>query len=180
LLRSAADQAQTFITTYRNYTGLLVVTPTTQHSPLINGTWTLTVGGVTIDPYLNNYLLPYNADSSYIQTGLRTIVGFEQVQVAAYFPNANGFGYGCTWLIKFIGYNAAVPNIIANGAGLTGGTTSPSITIALLHPYSSAITFEADYRFLNTYSSLPNVIVKVNGVPSVCLTNCGYTFSNDS
>jgi len=141
LLRPPSVQAQTFIISYHNYTGIFVATPTTQHSPLINGTWTLTVGGVTIDPYTNNNLLPFNVDPSYIQSGLRSIVGFEQVQVEQYFPNAYGYGYGSTWLIKFIGYNAAVPNMTANGAGLTGGATSPSVVITVLHPYSSAITF---------------------------------------
>lgn len=33
-----------------------------------------------------------------------------------------------------------------------------------------------DYRFLHTASSLPNVLVSVNQIPAVCLTNCTYQF----
>jgi hypothetical protein len=44
--------------------------------------------------------------------------------------------------------------------------------------YSPHITFEPiDYRFLNTYSPTPNVLVRTNGLLAVCVTNCTYRFS---
>lgn len=140
LLRPTNVQAQSFIVTYHNYSGVFISTATTAHSPLIGGTWTLSVGGVTISPY-NNINLGYDADPGYIMTGLRSIVGFEQVQVSQYFRKYAGFGYGSTWLIKFVGYFGTVPNLIVNGAGLTGGSTTPKITVSVLHNFSTSVTF---------------------------------------
>lgn len=65
-----------------------------------------------------------------------------------------------------------------NGAGLTGGSTTPTIQRTVRRPYSTAITFGVDYRFLNTYSNSPSLSVIVNDISSICLKNCSYTFKD--
>ena len=64
-----------------------------------------------------------------------------------------------------------------SGAGLSGGVGSPSITTVTLRSYSTNIIFSPiDYRFLNIPSNAPNVIVKANGVQSICNGTCAYSF----
>lgn len=88
-----------------------------------------------------------------------------------------GCEYFCTWIISYKGVNSAIPPIVLSGSHLSGGVTSPTITLTIRRPYSSHITFDPiDYRFLNTYSNLPSVIVKTNGLPSVCTGDCSYLF----
>lgn len=60
---------------------------------------------------------------------------------------------------------------------LTGGVGSPTIAVRVERPFSNNIEFNPiDYRFLHTYSNSVNVHVMTNGVPSVCLGNCTYSF----
>jgi len=69
-------QAETFRVTVNNFTGTFKEVQTQTHSPLINGTWTLKIGGNTINPYNNVSIpLPYNIDPSILQNGIRLING---------------------------------------------------------------------------------------------------------
>lgn len=46
-----------------------------------------------------------------------------------------------------------------------------------MRPYSSHLLVSPiDYPFLGTAHASPNVLVTVNGIPSVCLGDCSYTF----
>jgi hypothetical protein len=76
LLRPAAYQAEKFIVSYLNYTGLFVTTPTTSHSDLINGTWGLTIGNLPIALAQSNSNLPYNIGASTLQAALQQINGY--------------------------------------------------------------------------------------------------------
>jgi hypothetical protein len=88
-----------------------------------------------------------------------------------------GSGYSITWVISYIGVNHAVNTISVNGAGLTGGKTTPNISVVVRRPYSSDVTVEPiDARFLSTHSNTPNILVQTNGISAVCLTNCSYAF----
>ncbi len=90
-----------------------------------------------------------------------------------------GPGISNTFIINYNGVNSGIPNVTVNGVSLSGGTTSPTIQHFVRRSYSSSITFEPiDFRFLNTYSNAPNVLVTTNGVPSICTGSCGYTFTN--
>lgn len=87
--------------------------------------------------------------------------------------------YGATWLISYFGYNGPVPLFVVDNTNLIGGVsgTSPSVASVEIRPYrSNLLVNPIDYPFLSTPSSSPNVLVTVNGVPSVCVGNCEYTF----
>jgi hypothetical protein len=171
LLRNTSYSAEDFIKTYTNYTGTFTKTLGLTHSPLISGTFTLSIGGVSFPN------ISYNAGAGTIQASINTINGYEQVlvdQVSQY-----GAGISNTWIIRYLGVNNAIPNVTVNGAGLSGGMTSPTINVIVRRPYSSSITFDpVDYRFLNTYSAQPNVQVSTNGIPAICSGNCGYAFKD--
>ena len=93
----------------------------------------------------------------------------------------DGCGYSCTWIIKYRGYNQAVPSITAVGTSLSGGSTSPSILTETRRPYSSNLEFDPiDYRFLHTDDANINVQITTNGVPAICTGNCGYSFNTYS
>lgn len=166
LLRSDNVSSENFIYAYTNYTGTIVKTSWLTHSPLITGNFTLTIGGVQNS-------IAYNAGASTVQTLIRKIVGYENVLVDQ--VSQNGAGYDNTWIISYVGVNGTVPNPSVSYSGLTGGATSPTATITVRRPYSTAITFNPiDYRFLNTYSNKPNVLVSTNGVPAICTADCSY------
>lgn len=68
-----------------------------------------------------------------------------------------------------------------SAAALSGGKsgTTPTVALTIRRAYSSRITFNpVDYRFLNTASSGPNVILTTNGLQSVCTGSCLYTFND--
>jgi hypothetical protein len=66
---------------------------------------------------------------------------------------------------------------VPNTAGLSGGAGSPTIVVNTRRNYSPNVLFNpVDYRFLNTQSNSPNVMVSTNGVPSICTGSCSYTF----
>ena len=88
-----------------------------------------------------------------------------------------GCSYDCKWVISFKGYYNEIPQIEFNTAKLTGGSKPPQLFNNVIRNYSTNVVFEpVDYRFLHTASSLPNVLVSVNQIPAVCLTNCTYQF----
>ena len=117
-----------------------------------------------------------------LQGALRTIPGFELVEVNV-ISNTNYMSYGVTWLISFIGYNGPVPLFVTDNSNLFGGVsgTTPQITATEIRAYSSDILIGAiDYPFLSTPSPTYNVLINVNGVPSVCLGTCTYTYLSSS
>lgn len=91
--------------------------------------------------------------------------------------------YGATWLVTFFGINAQVPLMTVDNSFLIGGVagTSPQVTAQELRAYSSDLLVNPiDFPFLSTPAPIPNVLVNVNSVPSVCIGNCGYTFLTNS
>lgn len=87
--------------------------------------------------------------------------------------------YGAAWLISFIGVNAQIPLMTIDNTFLIGGVTGtkPQVTAAEIRAYSSDLLVNPiDFPFLSTPASQPNVLITVNSVPSVCMSNCGYTF----
>jgi hypothetical protein len=72
-----------------------------------------------------------------------------------------------------------VPIITVSGSGLTGGLdgTSPTIAYSNARPYSSNILFDpVPYSMLYSVASSPQVVVTVNGLKSVCISDCSYSF----
>lgn len=132
LVRPSAYLTENFIVTYNGYNGSFVKTLVSQHSPTITGTFSLTIEGKTI-PNLAN-----NVPATTLQSYINQIRGFEQVLVDVTSPF--GSGYSITYVLSFRGVNRPVTNISANGAGLTGGRTTPTITLSVRRPYSSDVT----------------------------------------
>ncbi len=159
----------------------MVLTKVKDHGPLISGSFMLSIGSVPVR-FANSPYLRFNILTQDFQSALRAIPGFELVQV--YSPtNRNYLGYGVSWLISFIGYNRPLPLFTTDSSFLIGGVsgTSPKIAAKEIRAYSSDILIGAiDYPFLSTPSSSYNVLIKVNGVPSVCLGNCIYTYLANS
>lgn len=117
-----------------------------------------------------------------LQNAFRSITGFENTQVYI-LSNANLQAYGANWVILYYGINSPLPDLVINYAGLLGGKTgtNPMMVARTLRSYSSNLLFDPiDYSFLHTVSDKPNVIVTVNGMPSVCLNDCGYTFLSNT
>lgn len=148
----------------------------TQHSNLMGGTWGLSIDFITVALVTSGSShLYYNIDATSLENSIRKIPGYEQVQVTLYSPNNLGCGYSCVWTITFVGVTKS-PIIRVDPTGLTGGSSSPTVSVNILRPYSTSITFVVDYNFVHTYTNNINVLVTVNKIPSVCLTNCSYTF----
>lgn len=95
--------------------------------------------------------------------------------------SAWGPEYSSTWIIEYKGFNALVPNITANDALLSGGSSKATATARTRRNYSSNLIFDPiDYRFLNTYSNKINVQVKTNDIPAICNSSCSYSFDTYS
>ncbi len=77
LLRDISLQQENFIITKKYYSGTFTKTIAYQHSPLISGTFSLKIGGLT----LNNGSIGYGVSEYDLQTYFRTIKGYEQVEV---------------------------------------------------------------------------------------------------
>lgn len=76
-------------------------------------------------------MISYDVSASVLQGYIRKIGGFENVEVDK--VQSFGTGFNTTWIIYYKGINQAIPNIILNGASLTGGVTgNPSITIDIV------------------------------------------------
>lgn len=121
--------------------------------------------------------IPYNVNPWTLQQAIRHFTGYEQTIVTLAY--AISCDYGCTYIISYLGNYASIPNLTPSGANLIGGVagTSPQISFVNRVSFSTNLYFETlDYRFFTTYSSLPNVLVSVNSMPAVCLSNCGYSF----
>jgi hypothetical protein len=158
----------------------MTITTLQDHSPLIGGTFTLTIDGLQINSYntstwqLTNPDIPFNVDPNTLKAGLRTINGFEYVQV----ERTGDPLYGARYIIYFIGYNGDVPDLVI-GSSLTGGRpgTEVSIVAKTRRPYSTNLFVDPiDYRWMRTYANLPTVQVTVNRIQSACNTDCRYRF----
>ena len=74
-----------------------------------------------------------------------------------------------------------MPSISVGAAGLSGGSTTPTIEANTRRAYSTNLEFDPiDYRFLYTSASGINVQVTTNGIPAVCTGNCAYAFQTYS
>ena len=176
-LRPASVISKSLIITNIDYTGKVVVTNPTTHSPVISGTFTLKIAGVDILVNMNSNI-PFNVGTDVLQAAIRnsSITGFDFVEVTQY--AAVTCEYSCTYIIQYRGFNNDVPSIVPNGALLSGGTTSPTISYSKRRSYSSSVAFDpVDYRFLNTKDTGVNVLVKTNGIPAICNGTCSYTFA---
>jgi hypothetical protein len=97
LLRPASAISQNFKLTYYGYTGTLTTTFTQTHSPLITGTFILTMGGINIT-VSGSANIPYNVAANTLQNSISSqIQGFQYVDV--YLASQYGCGYSCTWII---------------------------------------------------------------------------------
>jgi hypothetical protein len=111
LLRPTSAQNQAFTYKYFNYTGKIVPSSLQQHSPLLSGTFTLTLAGVPIQ-IGGNSNIPYNVAPSTLQNALRSSIINNFGWVEVYQPTGgNNCGYSCTWIIEYKGFNQAQPSI---------------------------------------------------------------------
>lgn len=103
------------------------------------------------------------------------IDGFQDVEVS--WSYSYGCAYSCSRWIKYKNYNNQTI-VVPITAGLTGGAGLPTILVNTKRNYSSNVLFNPiDYRFLSIPSNTPNVIVKTNGIPSICTGDCSYSFA---
>ncbi len=164
--------------TESNYDGTFQITQGNNHSDINSGTYTLNIGGINI-LYKNSTNIPYNIRSYDLQAAIRGsgIVGFDYVEVGMLEPVS--CDYACTWVIQYKGFNAPVTPYLRVISSLLGN--SPTLTPSTRRYYSSNIIFgPVDYRFLNTHAASANVLVKTNGIPSICNDTCSYTFDTFS
>lgn len=131
-----------------NVTGMTVSfarVRTQDHSPVISGTFTLSVGATPINVYdsvsrtYSIYNIPYNVTAASLQAAFRQIAGFENVEVF----RSGTPEYGAKWLISYIEYSSDVPDLSVSGSSLTGGKagTSPQIAFYETRKHSSNILF---------------------------------------
>lgn len=180
---STIIKASTIIPIYLNYQGTKSFTQTTiqTHGTLISGNFQLTIGGIPIAPSGNSSILS-NINVGALQAAFNAIPGFKNVEVTL-LTDSNLNAYYSSWMISYYGYNYPVPPIVINDFNLIGGVpgTKPQLFFTEIRPYSSNLLFDPiDYYFLSTPSAQPNVLVSVNGIPSVCTGNCIYTFLTNS
>ncbi len=134
-LRSASLQAEKFtFIKYNGYDGTFTETQTQTHSPLISGTFTLTIGGADVK-ISNSANLPYNVAAADLQTAIRAAAA-ELVKVEVTQTTDSDCSYSCTWLIKYKGVTTSIPTRTVSAAMLSGGATSPTIVASSQRPYS--------------------------------------------
>jgi hypothetical protein len=94
----------------------------------MNGTWTLSIGGVPIK-LDSNPNLPFDIGSWNLQQALINsgIIGFDHVEVSR--VSNDGCEYSCSWIIEYKGFSKAIPSVTTNPAMLTGGSGSPTIAV---------------------------------------------------
>ena len=69
--------------------------------------------------------------------------------------------------------------MVLSGAKLTGGLvgTTPTISFFETRTYSSNVIFNPiNENFMHMTANSPNIIVTVNGLKSICLNSCSYSF----
>lgn len=122
--------------------------------------------------------LPSSINEGNLQAAFNAIPGFGNVAVNI-ITSSSKQAYGAVWIITYYGVNGLLPDLVVNPAGLLGGKagTSPQLVSSTLRYYSSNLLFDPiDYTLLNTFSDKPNVLLTVNGIPSVCTADCRYSF----
>jgi len=124
--RTSDLQAHQFIVVYSVSGGQFSTNKVQDHSPIMSGTFTLTLNDTPIMLSNNVTDIPFNIDSGSIESALRKRVGFKYAKV----ERVGDPTTGCKWNIYYIGYNGNVPNIVASGAGLLGGRPGTTPTIA--------------------------------------------------
>lgn len=179
LARSTAHVNTVIAPNYVNYVGPTNFTQTNihPHGPLISGTFTLQVNGNALK-YSGSTALPSSISAASLQASFRSITGFENVQVSL-ISDSTYQAYGAIWIITYQGINGVLPDLVVNTAMLLGGQTgtSPQMFSSTLRYYSPRLLFDPiDFTLLNTPSDKPNVLVKINDIPSVCTGDCRYTF----
>jgi hypothetical protein len=182
--RTAAVKNHNFIVKYSQPGGAFTSSTVQDHSPLMSGTFTITLDGIPIQIYNSvdgKYTIsdiPYNVEPSVLKQGFRQIIGFENVEV----ERTGDTGVGAKWIIYYIGYNKNLPDLVLSAAKLLGGKvgTTPSAIAATRRDFNTNFFVDPmDYRWMRTYSNKPNVRVMVNDIPSACNTDCTYTFVNN-
>lgn len=176
-LRSSALLAEQFTyTKFNGYVGSFSEARTQTHSPLISGTFTLTIGGADI-LISGSANIPFNVAASSLQTAIRAAAAeLQKVEVTS--TDSSDCGYSCTWIIKYKGVPSSISLPTVSGASLSGGSTTPTVAASNRRPFSTNIEFDPiDYRFLHTSASAINVLVATNGIPAICTGNCAYTFN---
>ena len=86
---------------------------------------------------------------------------------------------GAKWIIYYVSVNQDLPDLLTSNSGLLGGKngTTPQVVAATRRNFTTNLFVDPiDYRWMNTYSSKPNVRVTVSDIPSACNTDCTYTF----
>lgn len=84
-----------------------------EHSPLMSGTFTLSVGATPIQLYdsstkdYTNANIPYNVKEGILEGSLRRIVGFEFVQV----ERSGNPDISARFIINYLSYNNDVPDL---------------------------------------------------------------------
>lgn len=174
-LRPTAATSAVFTPIYLNYAGTQSFTQNIvhPHGPLISGTFGLSLGGNVISAAIGS-----GASAATIQGAIRGLTGFNNVAVDL-ISSSSEQAYGATWIITYYGVNTAIPELTIDTANLLGGLsgTKPQMTSSTLRYYSPNLLFDPiDFNLLSTASPVPNVLVTVNSMPSVCVGSCGYTF----
>mgnify|MGYP006940528931 FL=1 len=82
---------------------------------------------------------------------------------------------GAKWIIYYVSVNQDLPDLLTSNSGLLGGKngTTPQVVAATRRNFTTNLFVDPiDYRWMNTYSSKPNVRVTVSDIPSACNTDC--------
>jgi hypothetical protein len=122
--------------------------------------------------------LPYDVGVNEIASSLEEWIGTDQALVYADSIPARD---GRAIYIYFRGLSANEPaNLAADATGLTGGTSTPTITVSNFIPASRNEFYEPiPSEVLFTYYEKPQVVVKVNDIPSICNSDCSIEFNDD-
>lgn len=115
------------------------------HGPLIEGTFTMSVGSTpimlwdSVSRSYSNEKIPHNVTSWELSNAFRQIPGFEKVDVY----RTGDPDYGSKWFISYFEYSGNVDDIALTFNGITGGKagTSPRMTSTETRPYSTNVIF---------------------------------------
>lgn len=142
------------------------------HSPLISGYFSLSIGSTPIKIYdsvsktYSDEKIPASVSAATLQSAIRVFEGYEKTEVS----RINDPSYGAIWIVSFLEHTGDVPDLVLSGSGLAGGSVgSPLVSFVETRQYSPNVIFNpVDETFLFSGSSVSNVLVKVNGLTSVC------------
>lgn len=151
-----------------------------KHSPPLEGTFTLTVKGITLQYLLNGQLvsdIPFDVSPS-------TLAGYfadssnadlkKYVEVAVSGP---GYLNGNTFTFQFVEFKGDLVDIVVDVSKMKGGDPAKTITATietLRHGSKNIWMDPINSEVLQTYTDKPSVIVSVNKVKSMCNGDCSY------